>query len=107
MSKFTRKKIRHDDETRAKIQAALIIRRFMECVEGKVELSATQVTCGKALLDKVLPDLASTDMTIETDNIQYFVSDHPMTIEDYARLHAKGVVESTTGASIPADQLPN
>lgn len=51
------RKIRHDDETRAKIQAALLIRRMMDCVSGKITLDAQQVSCAKALLAKVLPDL--------------------------------------------------
>lgn len=55
-------KIRHDDETRAKIQAAQIINRFMDCINGKVELSPAQVSAGKTLLSKVLPDLSSIQM---------------------------------------------
>lgn len=52
-------KIQHDDQTRAKIQAAQIINRFMDCVNGKVELSPAQVSAGKTLLGKVLPDLSA------------------------------------------------
>jgi hypothetical protein len=55
-------KIRHDETTRAKIQAAQIINRFHKCLMGDIELTASQVTCGKALLNKVLPDLQSTTM---------------------------------------------
>lgn len=55
------RKIRHDDETRARIQAALIINRFTDCVMGNIQLDPQQVSCGKALLNKVLPDLASVD----------------------------------------------
>lgn len=58
-------KIRHDEQTRAKIQAAQIINRFHKCVMGEVVLDAQQVSCGKALLAKVLPDLAS--MTLGGD----------------------------------------
>lgn len=58
-------KIRHDDETRAKIQAAQIINRFTKCVNGEIELTAQQVSCGKTLLDKVLPDLKATELTGE------------------------------------------
>lgn len=50
-------KILHDDQTRAKIQASQIINRFMGCVNGDIEMSAAQVSAGKALLNKVLPDL--------------------------------------------------
>lgn len=54
-------KIRHDDETRAKIQAAQIINRFQACVMGEITLDAQQVSCGKALLAKILPDLSAID----------------------------------------------
>jgi hypothetical protein len=52
-------KIRHDDETRAKIQAAQIINRMHSCLMGKITLDAQQVSCAKALLNKVLPDLST------------------------------------------------
>jgi hypothetical protein len=57
------RKIFHDDETRAKIQAAQIINRFMACLNGEIELTAAQVSCGKTLLNKVLPDLQATSVT--------------------------------------------
>ena len=56
------RKIRHDDDTRAKIQAALIIKRMQDCISGKIVLDAQQVSCAKALLNKVLPDLQSTTL---------------------------------------------
>ena len=52
-------KIRHDEETRAKIQAAQIINRFHSCLMGEVSLDAQQVSCGKTLLNKALPDLSA------------------------------------------------
>lgn len=58
-------KIRHDEQTRAKIQAAQIINRLMNCVNGEVELSAQQVSAAKTLLNKVLPDLQSIDLGSE------------------------------------------
>lgn len=59
------RKIRHDEETRAKIQTTQIINRFQACVMGKVELSPAQVRAGKALLDKALPNLQAVDLTAE------------------------------------------
>lgn len=56
------RKIRHDDRTRAKIKAAMIINRLQACLEGKVTLDPAQVSCGKILLNKVLPDLQSTTL---------------------------------------------
>lgn len=61
------RKIRHDEETRAKIQAAQIINRMMACLQGEVTLDAQQVSCGKALLNKVLPDLQSTTLSGDDD----------------------------------------
>lgn len=58
-----KRKIRHDEETRSKIQAAHIIRRMKQCFEGEITLTQQQFSCGKLLLDKVLPDLSAIDMS--------------------------------------------
>lgn len=60
-----RKKIRHDENTRAKIQTSMIINRLQNHLEGHLELSQTQVRCAEILLRKTLPDLAATEMTAE------------------------------------------
>lgn len=57
--------IRQDDQTRAKIQAALIIGRLQDCVIGKIELTPVQVSAAKILLGKILPDLQSTENKTE------------------------------------------
>jgi len=62
-------KIRHDDETRKKIQAALIINRMMDCINGKVTLDAQQVSCAKALLNKSLPDLQSVEQNTNVEGL--------------------------------------
>lgn len=54
---------RHQDDVRKKIQASLIINRFMEVFDGDLELTAIQVNIGKTLLDKVLPDLKAIELT--------------------------------------------
>lgn len=46
-----------DDSHRTKIANSQILNRLIGHVEGKVELSSTQVTAGIALLRKVMPDL--------------------------------------------------
>ena len=56
-------KIRHDEEPRKKIQAAQIINRFMACLNGEIELTATQVSCGKTLLDKALANLQAVELS--------------------------------------------
>jgi len=63
-------KIRHDDETRAKIQAAQIINRLYGCVMGEVTLDAQQVSAAKTLLNKVLPDLQATSIDANVNGTQ-------------------------------------
>lgn len=58
-----RRKLRHDENTRGKIQAAQIINRLQGYVNGTVKLEAGQVSAGLGLLRKVIPDLSSTALT--------------------------------------------
>jgi hypothetical protein len=54
---------RMSSDHRVKIQNSNILNALIEHVEGKREMSATQVSAGLGLLKKVLPDLAaSADM---------------------------------------------
>jgi hypothetical protein len=50
---------------RHKIKVANILNALSEHVEGKREMTATQVTAGLGLLKKALPDLAATTITGE------------------------------------------
>ena len=50
---------RMSEEHRVKIQNSNVLKALIEHVEGKREMSGTQVTAGVALLRKVLPDLQS------------------------------------------------
>lgn len=51
------------DAHRVKIQNSNILNALVEHVEGKRDMSSTQVSAGIALLKKVMPDLAQTDIT--------------------------------------------
>jgi hypothetical protein len=68
------KKIRHDENTRDKIQCAMIVNRLTKCVMGEIELSATQVSAALGLLRKKLPDLSSQQLTGDKDNPVHQVS---------------------------------
>ena len=67
------KKIRHDENTRAKIQAGNILHRlqayFFDQIDPEtkqpVKLNPIQVTIGLALLKKTLPDLTSVEINQE------------------------------------------
>ena len=52
---------RMSDEHRVKIQNSNILNALIEHVDGKRDMSASQVTAGIALLKKVLPDLQSVE----------------------------------------------
>lgn len=59
------KKIRHDGETRAKIQTSQLINRLEDHVLGKVDMKPTQVTAALGLLKKSIPDLSAVESSIE------------------------------------------
>lgn len=80
------KKIRHDEETRAKIQAAAIINRLHKHVMGDVTLDSAQVSSAKTLLAKVLPDLKAVEHS--GGQTRHVISDKPMTAEQWAAEHA-------------------
>jgi len=84
------RKLLHDEETRSRIQAALIINRFQDCLDGKVTLDAQQVSCGKALLNKVLPDLSSTVLKGDVDNPLVVVSKDQRDAAVKAAIRANG-----------------
>jgi hypothetical protein len=58
------RKTRFDPQyIRDKIQTQQLVRRLTEHVNGKVELSSTQVQAATVLLKKSLPDLSNVEVT--------------------------------------------
>lgn len=90
-------KIRHDEETRAKIQAAQIINRLQSCVNGEVSLDAQQVSAAKTLLNKVLPDLSAVTLGGDADNPLHHK--HELDAERFTRSIAGLASRSTEGES--------
>lgn len=43
-------------KARERIQAGMIMDRLHKCVEGQIEMTATQVNAARILLNKVVPD---------------------------------------------------
>jgi hypothetical protein len=62
------RKIRHDENTKAKIKASQIINRLMAHIDGNIDMPASAVTAAACLLRKVLPDLANTQHSGDADN---------------------------------------
>ena len=62
------RKIRHDDNTRAKIKAGNIINRLNKLIAGEIEMPPHAVTAALSLLRKSLPDLTSVDHSGDITN---------------------------------------
>jgi len=56
------------DAHRVKIQNSNILSSLIKHVEGKQEMSGTQVSAGIALLKKVLPDMQSVTLSGDPNN---------------------------------------
>lgn len=65
-------KIRHDEETRAKIQASQLINRLQDYALNGGELDPSRIKAIEILLKKTLPDLSSVehsgDMTLHHED---------------------------------------
>lgn len=59
---------RMSDEHRVKIQNSNILNALIEHVEGRREMSPTQVTAGLGLLKKVLPDISQVTISGDDEN---------------------------------------
>ena len=84
------RKIRHDDETRAKIQAAQLVNRLTAHALGKLKtpMEASAVTAALGLLKKTIPDLTLVDSTVKADQTVRVISDKPMTADEWERRYA-------------------
>jgi hypothetical protein len=79
------------DEHRVKIQNSNILNALVEHVEGKREMSATQVSAGLGLLKKVMPDLQSTTIGGDEDNPLKLIHRIERVIKDVADTNGEGV----------------
>jgi monomeric isocitrate dehydrogenase len=67
------------EETIAKIKTAWLIKRLQDHINGKLELSLSQVRAIGILLKKVVPDLTATEIT--GDVTHHYVVELPPTLE--------------------------
>jgi hypothetical protein len=61
------RKVRHDDETRARIKTSQLLNRLTDHALGSVDMSSTQVTAALGVLRKSLPDLTATEHSGKVD----------------------------------------
>jgi hypothetical protein len=57
------RKLRCDEETRARIKTSQIVNRLTDHVLGKIQMTSSQVSAALGLLKKTLPDLAAVEHT--------------------------------------------
>lgn len=79
---------------RAKIQKSNILNALIEHIEGRRDMSATQVSAGLGLLKKCLPDLQAVELTGQ-DGAPIELN---MNVSDDERIKALGVFLAKTGA---------
>ena len=87
-------KIRHDDETRAKIQTSQLINRLSDHVLGKVDLKPTQVAAALGLLKKTIPDLSAAEN--KTEVVHRYVARLPAkakSTEEWQQQHAATTIQ--------------
>jgi hypothetical protein len=81
-----KRRIRHDEDTRSKIQASQLINRLTNHVLGKVDMTSTQVTAALGLLKKTLPDLSAAEIKADVNN-NYAVADEPLNNDSWMNKH--------------------
>ena len=86
---------RQADSVRSQIKTTHILKRVQDHVDGKIELSATQVRCAEILLNKTLANLSSIELQAE-------VTTHELTTEErIARAKAMGLPPGVTFGKTP------
>lgn len=85
---------RHQDEVRRKIQASALVTRLHSIAMGTADATPAQVNAAKSLLNKVLPDLKSTELT---GGLHMLTNPEKLTDEQLAAI-------ATTGSATPSKQ---
>jgi len=87
-------KIRHDDDTRAKIKAGNIINRLQKLIAGDIDMAPHAVTAALGLLRKSLPDLTSVEHSGEVTKT--YVIRTPAPVADMDEWKRQYAATSTT-----------
>src|SRR5580765_4270725 len=80
-------KIRHDEETRAKIKTSQLLNRLQDHAFDKCDMSATQIRAAEICLRKTIPDLTATE--IQADIVHRF-AEVPQVMEKAQWLATRG-----------------
>lgn len=58
-----KRKVALTDDWKQNIRASMIMNRLVDHVDGKIDLTPTQINAAKIVLGKILPDLARSEVT--------------------------------------------
>jgi hypothetical protein len=83
---------------RQKIQNSKVLNRLIQHVEGELKLDKSQVSAGLGLLKKVLPDLASVEVSGDPDR--------PLAFEEIRRTVVDTGNSDSEGVQAPAAAEP-
>ena len=76
------RKIRHDEETRAKIKATQLLKRLTDHALGLTDMTPSMVRAAEVALRKVLPDLAAVEHSGDVQ--QTYIVRMPSVVSDLA-----------------------
>ena len=79
----------YPQRARERITGSKVLTRLIDHVEGKIELSNSQVAAAKALLNKVLPDVRTTELkgNVQINHTQRLSDEQLMAIASGAYTH--------------------
>ena len=100
------RKVSHSDMWRERIRCGVILRRMMDHVEGKIEMSSTQLKAAEILLRKVLPDLSSVEYkgSLEHRHVTEYTDAELIALleQSHRRSSDRGLTAQEGGASLAA-----
>ena len=77
------------ENTRLRIKTTMIVKRLEDHIDGKVDMSSSQVRAAEVLLNRTLPVLQSTTMEVSGGmEVKSVVSEEPITAEEWQSKYA-------------------
>jgi hypothetical protein len=98
MSRGRKPGFKMPEEHRAKIANSQILKRLIDHVEGKIEMSSTQITAGLGLLRKCMPDLSSAELNATVEHRSVMRMPEPAKTSDEWQTTA----QASFGSPIPS-----
>ena len=89
----------YPQRARERITGSKILSCLIDHVEGKIELSNSQVNAARILLGKVLPDMKSVEVDVHAQ--LKTISTHRLTDEQLMAIAAQGLPEVIEGEVVP------